>query len=134
MIFVSFLTSCKISFSLKHTIIAINVLLYLILLRGFVAKFNWPWRPQLWQQTPICHVYKSASMLRGGRILIHTIARIYIPNLYKQPNIPLNNRTTMVLASRTFGCPFGHPNPEKAPLMRPKNFCEEFLKMSISSA
>ena len=35
---------------------------------------------------------------------------------------------TMVLASRASGCLFGHPNPLKS-----KYFCEEFLKMPISS-
>ena len=39
----------------------------------------------------------------------------------------------MVLASRASGCLFGHPNPEKAPLRSPRFFCEEFLKMSMSS-
>ena len=43
------------------------------------------------------------------------------------------SKGTVVLASRASGCLFGHPNPYKAPLRTPKNVCEEFLEMSISS-
>ena len=28
---------------------------------------------------------------------------------------------------------FGHPNPQKSPFRTPKFFCEQFLKISISS-
>ena len=67
-------------------------------------------------------------------IISHAPARFTVEtsSFYCVYSSSFNIRAFMVLASRAFGCLFGHPNPSKEPLRTPKFVCMEFLKISIS--
>ena len=80
-----------------------------------------------------------SSYLASSSIVVYLNSYFSKVAVAERPSPPITRGMSysaiqsMVLASRASGCLFGHPNPKKAPLRTPNIFCEEFLKMSISS-